>query len=1163
MLRSKRFAPLQLTIIYALLATGWIVLSDLAMAWWQGESVTHVGPNMVKGLLFVLVSSAVLYSLVTLLTRRAIAAEAARLEVERVTTDALRRANQLYDTLARANEAALGAVSREQLTQDICRILVEQAEMRLAWIGWVDEKTRMVVIEAAYGPALAYAEGLVISVDVRRPESRGPSGRAIVEERCVACADIGTDSIMAPWSERAAQHGLRSSAAVPLRLANGTRGTLTIYSGRPGYFTPEIVDLVQKLAADLAHGLEVLAVRHRMEQQAEALRLSEQRWQFALDGADEGVWDWNVQTGQVFFSDRLQTMLGYAPGEFLPQVDEWSRRVHPDDLERTQRELADYFAGHTSRYVSEHRMRCKDGTYRWIRDRGKIIERDAHGKPLRMIGTHSDVTERKQAEEALRASEALTRATFEQAAVGIAHVGLDFRVMRANRRLCDILGYAPEELQRLEFKELTWPEDLEISLHHAQRALRGECDSYALEKRYRRKDGKPVPVHLSVSLVRDEFDAPRHFIAVMHDLSRRKEAEQARLELLERLTRISDHIPGVFYQFRLRADGTSHFPYASAGIRDIYGVTPEDVLHDATSVYRVLHPDDRDRVTASILESARTLAPWSEIYRVNHPGGRTLWVQGQSTPQRLEDGSVLWHGYIHDISDRQQNDARMALLDTALQAMPAGIVITDRDGRIEWVNRGFTQLTGYEAGEALGGNPRLLKSGRHAEPFYENLWQTILRGEVWSGELINRRKDGTEYHERMIVAPVSHERAGISHFIAIKQDITEQKTMERQLLRSQRMEGIGLLAGGIAHDLNNVLAPILLSVELLRLRNHDPLDLRTLEVVESSARRGTGIVRQVLTFARGIDGERTPLRPRDLIRELVLILEETFPRDIDIRRQIADDTPSVLGDTTQLHQVLLNLAVNARDAMPQGGTLTFHARPVELTTRQRGFAGEIAPGRYVLMAVQDTGVGMSPEVREHLFEPFFTTKPRGKGTGLGLPTVLGIVRSHGGSIDVVSAPGAGSEFRVYLPALPPERAESTPPMETPVVNGAGRGVLVCDDESAIREIANVVLRQSGFNVIEAGNGREAVELFAARQSEVQVVLMDIMMPIMTGDRAAAEMLQRQPGLPILFMSGLMDQDALQAAMRQIGRQSAVLLKKPFTAQELLTALARILPPAGG
>jgi nitrogen-specific signal transduction histidine kinase/ActR/RegA family two-component response regulator len=408
----------------------------------------------------------------------------------------------------------------------------------------------------------------------------------------------------------------------------------------------------------------------------------------------------------------------------------------------------------------------------------------------------------------------------------------------------------------------------------------------------------------------------------------------------------------------------------------------------------------------------------------------------------------------------------------------------------------------------------------------------------------------------MIIAPVAHESEGTTHFIAIKQDITERRQIEQQLLRAQRMEGIGLLAGGIAHDLNNVLAPILLSVELLRLRKTDPADLRALDVIGAAARRATGVVRQVLTFARGIDGERIPLRPRDLLRELAMMIEETFPRPIEILRDVADDTPMVCGDATQLHQVLLNLAVNARDAMPQGGRLVFSARGEELRTRRPSYMGEIPPGAYVLFSVRDTGEGMSDEVRERIFEPFFTTKPRGKGTGLGLPTVLGIVRSHRGFLQVDSQPGVGSEFRIYLPAMAPEQAGSNPPIPLVRVEGRGRCVLVCDDEVAVREVAGVVLKQAGFRVIEASHGREALEVFTNRGDEVDAVLMDLMMPLMTGDRAAVEMLRARPALPLVLMSGLMDQETVHTALKSIGDQPPALLRKPFTAQDLLTALAK-------
>lgn len=894
-----------MTLTYALLAGLWIVGSDVAMAWRHDEPTDDMWWNIGKGLLFVGVTSLVLYQLSLGLVRRVGEVEAEQRRVEREAASALERSNRLYATLAQANEAALTATTRGELCRAMCRTLVERAGMRLAWIGWVNESTQWVEVEAWEGPASAYTENLAISADPLRPESRGPSGQSIIQKRAFVCPDIQHSPLMAPWRERAACHELRSSVAVPLFLADGSRGTLTIYSGETGFFTPEIISLVEKLATDLVHGLEVQTVRHNFQQQAAALRESERRWQYALEGAGDGVWDLNLVSGEAFFSPRLARMFGYDPEEFHGRFAEWKSHIHPEDLARAQADFEDCLSGRTPLLHSEYRLRCKDGSYRWVLDRGKVVERDAAGKPTRAIGTFADVTE----------------------------------LRRTNQRL--------------------------------------------------------------------------------------------------------------------------------------------------------------------------------------------------------------------------------ALLETALQAMPTGIVITDQQGRIEWVNDGFTRLTGYDKAEALGQNPRVLRSGRHPDEFYAGLWQTILRGEVWSGDLVNRRKDGTEYHEHMIIAPVSHGSSGITHFIAIKQDITEHRQIEQQLLRAQRMEGIGLLAGGIAHDLNNVLAPILLSVELLRMRCREEPDRRTLDVIEAAARRGSGVVRQVLTFARGIDGERTPLRPRDLIRELVMIIEETFPRDIEIRREVADDTPMVRGDTTQLHQVLLNLAVNARDAMPDGGRLIFGTSLLQVGPGRTMFGKAIKPGRYVVMSVKDTGQGMAPEVRERIFEPFFTTKPRGKGTGLGLPTVLGIVRSHEGFIEVNSEPGKGSEFRVCLPAMPDE--ESAPEARATAVSlaGAGRTILVCDDESAVREIASVILVQAGFKIVEAANGREALSIFAERGASIDGVLMDIMMPLMTGDRAVAEMLQMRPELPVLFMSGLMDHEAVQVALKKVGTPAIPLLKKPFAASDLLTMLSLVIEPRGG
>jgi signal transduction histidine kinase len=302
------------------------------------------------------------------------------------------------------------------------------------------------------------------------------------------------------------------------------------------------------------------------------------------------------------------------------------------------------------------------------------------------------------------------------------------------------------------------------------------------------------------------------------------------------------------------------------------------------------------------------------------------------------------------------------------------------------------------------------------------MWQTVLSGAVWQGALTNKRKDGSLYDEEMTITPVRSESGEISHFVAIKQDISERKKLEQQFLRAQRMQSIGLLAGGVAHDLNNVLAPVLMALPLLR--NHLEPDQREhiLQTLEKSVQRGANIVQQVLTYARGVDVQRTRVQLRHLIREIAKIAEETFPRNIQIHSSTTGDLWAFQGDPTQIHQVLLNLAVNARDAMPQGGELSFTARNVELHERLQFLDFEIPPGRYICVSVTDTGTGIASEFLERMFEPFFTTKPTGKGTDLGLSTVLGIVKSHGGLVEVETRVGSGSKFSVYLPAVPDEMA---------------------------------------------------------------------------------------------------------------------------------------------
>lgn len=385
------------------------------------------------------------------------------------------------------------------------------------------------------------------------------------------------------------------------------------------------------------------------------------------------------------------------------------------------------------------------------------------------------------------------------------------------------------------------------------------------------------------------------------------------------------------------------------------------------------------------------------------------------------------------------------------------------------------------------------------------------------------------------------------------QDISEQKALELQFLRAQRLESVGILAGGIAHDLNNVLSPILMSVDLLREDETDADRLAILDGLESSAQRGADMVRQVLTFARGAEGRRVSVQLRHIVREVEKIVRDTFPKNINLRSSLPPDLWPVTGDPTQLHQVLVNLAVNARDAMPSGGTLSIAMREQMVNAQEASMHACVNPGPHVVLEISDTGTGMSPQVMERIFDPFFTTKDTGKGTGLGLSTSTSIVKSHHGFVAVSSVPGEGSTFRVVLPA---DTEAATGPHEVAAPAAArstGELILVVDDEPAVRVITKRTLERHGFRVLIAGDGAEAISQYASHRDEVALVITDMMMPVMDGSTLIEMLVRMDPKVKVIAASGV------AATLKEIdgnaGRNNVLgFLQKPYASSILVTAI---------
>jgi PAS domain S-box-containing protein len=509
---------------------------------------------------------------------------------------------------------------------------------------------------------------------------------------------------------------------------------------------------------------------------------------------------------------------------------------------------------------------------------------------------------------------------------------------------------------------------------------------------------------------------------------------------------------------------------------------------------------------------------------------------------------------VRDITERKRAEERIreqaALLDKAKDA----IMVRDMEDRILYWNQSAERLYGWSAEEAIGRKANEL-SPKSTPPRQEELLNALTAKGEWSGEFIDVTKEGKEFLVESRWTLVRDHQGKPKSKLVINSDITQKRQQEAQILRAQRMESIGTLAGGIAHDLNNVLTPVLMAAELLKRKSSDPETRAMLDVIHGSAQRGAELVKQVLYFARGTQGRRQEFTLGPLLNEIGKLLNQTFPKSIEVQVSVPKTLWLVCGDHTQLHQVLMNLCVNARDAMPEGGKLTIQAANAVMETNDCRIHPNAQAGPYVRLQVVDTGTGIQADILDKIFDPFFTTKELGRGTGLGLSTALGIVKSHGGFINVYSEVGKGTSFSVYLPALESAQTRHAREQQRDLPVGHGELILVVDDEASIRAIVKATLEARGYQVITGENGIEAVALFRQHREKIQVVLTDMMMPKMDGRATIRALQELDPRVRIIASSGL---TANGQAAQRAGDGIRAILPKPFTADKLVETVHQVL-----
>ncbi|MBW4433421.1 MAG: response regulator [Pelatocladus maniniholoensis HA4357-MV3] len=589
-------------------------------------------------------------------------------------------------------------------------------------------------------------------------------------------------------------------------------------------------------------------------------------------------------------------------------------------------------------------------------------------------------------------------------------------------------------------------------------------------------------------------------------------------------------------------------------IEKILGYSHSEMSGGLNRFLELIHPEDRNLFNQEVNRVLSTKEPFYLEYRLCRKNGTWITVEDKGYFFLDSRGNLnRMVGFVADISDRKQAEQKICEQAALLDITTDAILLRDWDNTICFWNQGAEHLYGWKTQEAIGKNANQLLYKPETVSQLQNVRKTLVESDAWQGELHQITKEG----KAIIVASrwtlMRDQDGQPKSILTVNTDITEKKLLESQFLRAQRLESVGTLAGGIAHDLNNILTPILTAAQLLQLKqpNIDERSQQMFKTIESNAKRGAALVKQVLHFTRGVEGKRTIVQVGHLCSEIKPIVEETFPKSIEFSTNIPPDLWAVIGDATNLHQVIMNLVVNARDAMPNGGTLSISAENIFIDEQYARMNIDACVGPYIAITVADTGIGMQTEILDRMFEPFFTTKEIGKGTGLGLSTVRGIIKGLGGFVNVFSTVGRGTKFKVFLPAV---EATATPLSEDlELLKGNGELVLVVDDEARILETTKISLETYNYQVMIAKDGIEAIALYAQYQDQISTVLMDMMMPSMDGVTTSRTLQKIDPLVKIIAVSGL-------AANEKLAGNPAIkaFIAKPYTTKELLQTLHRIL-----
>jgi len=1008
-----------------------------------------------------------------------------------------------------------------------------------------------------------------------------------------------------------------------------------------------------------------------------AVRESEARYRAVFENAAMGI-DALDRDGRITqVNPALSNMLGYTEDELRGRT--FDEVTHPDDRQVSEQNLESLIKGEIDSYRLQKRYLRKNGEIVWGDVTTSLIK-DANGNRNGVVAVIADTTERKQAETELRQSEEKFAKVFHfaPALITLSNVD-DGTYLDVNDKFCEVSGFSRAESLGKTSVDLGWisPEDRIRLIEELQAhgSIRG------MDLNLLTKDKRQIHCIYNGELIQTKDR--QLLLSIALDITERKKIEETLRERERVWATLINNLPGFVYRCANDRDWTME--YISHGCLEVTGYAPDDFIGNNNLAYNdIVHPDYSEPLWEKWQKLLINKGVFEEEYPIIAKGGEARWVwergrgifskdgqllflegfisditerkRSEETVQRSEkfleqvlenipnmifvkeaenlrfvrfnragedllgysrqallgkndydffppaqagfftakDRAVLTDGKLldipeeeietklkgkrilhtkkipiidadgtaqfllgisEDITERKQFEESQKLLSTAIAQSAEAVIITDAKGIIQYVNPAQEILSGYSSDELIGQTPNVLNSDFHHGNFYEQIWDTIGVGKAWSGRFVNKKKDGTEYHEDATISPIYDHSRNLTNFVAVKHDVTKQVTLQEQLLQAQKMEAIGTLAGGFAHDFNNKLQVIAGYVDLILFDKDLPETLKQeLGIIKQTVDSSAELVEGMMVFSRKTPVNVQAIELNKLVAQIRSMLIRTIPKMIEIDLLLADDLWAIKAAPNQIEQILMNLAVNARDAMPDGGKLTIETNNIVLDEEYCSFDPLVKPGRYVLIEVSDTGTGMNKETASHIFEPFFTTKKEGKGTGLGLAVVYGIVEQHGARIVCDSAPSVGTTFRIYFPAIEEVHEEEYFENKEPP-RGQGETILLVDDEPNLVVIVSRQLLSANYRVIKASNGNEALNLYEKHREKIRLVILDLLMPGMGGKQCLEALRKLDPNVRVLVASGAMN-SAIEADLKEIGARG--LIAKPFETPQFLEKIRKII-----